>query len=471
MKATVAEIIVDYLYLGGVRRIYGVPGDSINPLLDAIRRDGRIKYVQVRHEEAGAFAASYDSKFNRTPAACFGTSGPGSIHLLNGLYDAKMDHAPVIAITGQVRSDLIGHDYHQEVNLAKLFDDVSVFNRMLIDPESTRYLISRALREAKEKRGVAHLNVPVDLLRENVEVKMIYNVDPAPLSLSPDLAEAVDAINDSESPVILAGAGTLDYGHKILALSEKIGAPIIYALLAKGLLSDSQPEVMGGLGLLGSRASVNAIERSDLIIAIGTTFPYTHFIPEGKKIIQVDIDSSNIGREFQVDIPVHSDAGYFMDRTVENVNERQNKFVQSMEKSKLSWEKYLENEESTSYELINLAYLSRSLSEELGSNAVVVTDTGNVTLWIGRHFRAKEGQRFLFSGGLATMGCSLPGAIGAALSTNRPVISVIGDGGLAMTAMELSTVKKYRIPLKIVVFNNSKLAMIKYEQEVMGYPE
>ncbi|MHB1708618.1 MAG: thiamine pyrophosphate-dependent enzyme [Thermoplasmataceae archaeon] len=471
MSKTVAEIIVDYLDLGGVERIYGVPGDSIDPLVESIRKKHSLKYVQVRHEEGGAFAASFDAKFNGRPAACFGTSGPGSIHLLNGLYDAKFDKAPVIAITGQVESGKVGMDYHQEVNLIKLFDDVSIFNRMVIDAQSAPYLVSRAVREAKRLRGVAHLNIPVNVLMQKLEAQDSISTEIPPARYNPILDSAIKLIQYSEHPVLLVGAGSLGEYSGLSALSEKIGAPIIYALLGKGILPDEDPRVFGGLGLLGSRPSLEAMQRSDLIIEIGSTFPYAKFIPGRPKIIQVDIDAGNLGKEFPVDIPVLSDSHTFINSVLPRLSDKKVKYYSEFTSSKKSWEKEIQGQEKLEAGKINPAELARILSEEVDKDSVIVTDTGNTTVWIARHFRAQEGQRFLFSGGLASMGGSLPGSIGISMSTNRQVVSAVGDGGFAMTSMELATVKKYNVPVKIVLFNNGKLAMIKFEQEVLGYPE
>lgn len=471
MAKTVAEILVEYLNLGGIQRVYGVPGDSIDPFVEAVRRSHSLKYVQVRHEEGGAFAASFDAKFNGKPSACFGTSGPGSIHLINGLYDAKTDRAPVIAITGQVRSNLYGEDYHQEVNLIKLFDDVAVFNKMVIDPTSAPYLISKAIREAKRLRGVSHLNFPVNILMEKVDSPRIANTDIISGRIVSDVESAITLIQRSKRPVLLIGGGGLTERESLQAFSMKIGAPIIYALMGKGIFSDASQLVLGGLGLLGSRSSVDAISGSDLIIEIGSTFPYRKFIPRDIKVIQVDSDSGNLGKEFPVDVPINSDAHSFLESIMGRVGEKENKYYDEFAESRKSWENELRKLEERETATVNPAMLARILSEEADKDAVVVTDTGNTTVWIARHFRASAGQRFLFSGALASMGCGLPGAMGVSMSSRRQVISAVGDGGLAMTLMELATVKKYNLPIKIVVFNNSKLAMIKFEQEVLGYPE
>ena len=471
MSENVAEMIVDSLVKSGVGRIYGVPGDSINPLVEAIRRSGKIKYVQVRHEEGGAFAASFDSKFSGGLSACFGTSGPGSIHLLNGLYDAKMDRASVIAITGQVSTDLIGRDSHQEVDLARLFDDVTVFNRLVTDAKSAPYLVARAIREAMLSHGVAHLNFPVNLLMQRLENRERYSIEPPKAVYSPDLTQVAKLIEESRRPVLLIGAGTIGESDLLDTFSERIGAPIVYSLLGKGVMADDDPRVMGGLGLLGSKPGLSAIKKSDLIIAVGSSFPYREYIRDDRKIVHVDIDAGAPNRVFRASAPVLSSSHDFLSSIIGKVPIKTDKFFNELQETRKEWHERLAEDEKRSTEGVNPMMLARILSEEAETGATIVTDTGNTTMWIARHFQASSGQRFLFSGGLASMGNALPGALGLAMAQDKPVIAAVGDGGLAMTMMELSTVKKYNIPLKIVVFNNSKLAMIKFEQEVEGFPE
>ena len=471
MNQTVADIIIDTLGASGVKRIYGMPGDSINPLVDAIRRKGTLKYIQVRHEEGGAFAASYDSKYNKNISACFGTSGPGSIHLLNGLYDAKMDKTPVIAITGQVHSGLVGKNSHQEVNMVKLFDDVSVFNRMISNPREAGYFVSRAIREAVLGRGVAHLNVPVDILMRKVTSPEQHLSEGPAITYRPDLTAAVKLVDESRKPVLLIGAGTIGETDLVSQLSEKIGAPVVYALLGKGVMPDSDLRVMGGLGMLGSRPSQDAFREADLIIADGTSFPNPKFIPSNKKINHVDLDPSVPDKVFPVSVPIITDSHNFLKSVAGRVRIKERKFYEELLGTNYSWRNSLKAEESKSVNGINPTRLARILSEEAKENCVVVTDTGNTSVWIARHFGARAGQRFMFSGGLASMGNALPGSIGIAMSGEREVISAIGDGGLAMTMTELSTIKKYNVPVKILVFNNYKLAMIKFEQKVSGFPQ
>lgn len=471
MSGTVAEIMADVMASFGIKRIYGIPGDSIDPLVEAVRKTPEIKYVQTRHEEGAAFAASFDSKFNGHISACFGTSGPGSIHLLNGLYDAKLDHAPVLAITGQVARDLVGRDYHQEVNMFKLFDDVSVYNRLLLNASIAPFILSRAITEAVLRRGVAHINVPVDLLMDRAPSTVPQMPVFPEVQYRPNIERVKKLLDRSARPVLLIGSGARNAASLVDDFSSKIGAPIIYALNGKGILPDSDPRVMGGLGLLGTRPSVDAVKRADLILMLGTSFPYFKFIPPGTAVVQVDINADVPGSQIQLTESIVDDAGAFISHMQEGIAEKEDKFFLELEESRKRWLRELQRQENAQTDSVNPKMLSRLLSEETDDDSVIVTDTGNTTVWIARHFRATGSNRFLFSGGLASMGNSIPGSVGVALSTGRQIISAVGDGGFAMTMMELSTVVKYDLPIKFVIFNNGKLGMIKFEQEVLGYPQ
>ncbi|ACP55156.1 pyruvate oxidase [Saccharolobus islandicus] len=466
---SVAEVIIRVLEDNGIQRIYGIPGDSIDPLVDAIRKS-KVKYVQVRHEEGAALAASVEAKITGKPSACMGTSGPGSIHLLNGLYDAKMDHAPVIALTGQVESDMIGHDYFQEVNLTKLFDDVAVYNQILINPENAEYIIRRAIREAISKRGVAHINLPVDILRKSSEYKGSKNTEVGKVKYSIDFSRAKELIKESEKPVLLIGGGTRGLGKEINRFAEKIGAPIIYTLNGKGILPDLDPKVMGGIGLLGTKPSIEAMDKADLLIMLGASFPYVNFLNKSAKVIQVDIDNSNIGKRLDVDLSYPIPVAEFLNIDIE---EKSDKYYEELKGKKEDWLDSISKQENSLDKPMKPQRVAYIVSQKCKKDAVIVTDTGNVTMWTARHFRASGEQIFIFSAWLGSMGIGVPGSVGAsfAVENKRQVISFVGDGGFTMTMMEMITAKKYDLPVKIIVYNNSKLGMIKFEQEVMGYPE
>ncbi len=470
MENTAAEVIIETLQTLGVKRIYGIPGDSLNPVMDAIRKNGKIEFVQVRHEEGAALEAAFESKATGQVTVCMGTSGPGSIHLLNGLYDAKMDHASVIALTGQVETELIGSDYFQEVNLNALFSDVSVFSAEVINPKTAQTLTKRAYREAMINHGVAHLTLPADIMRlpspfnegflEGSHVQPTY---------SPDLTGVQEAINKSEKPVIFIGKGARAAAKEIMALSERIGAPIVYALNGKGIVDDNDKHVAGTLGLLGTKPSMKAIEASDLLIMLGSSYPYVQFIPSDLKTIQVDINPSSIGKRRRSDLPVISDITQFLSNL--KVDEKEKKYYTTIQGEKDDWVKELQNRETFGKGLIKPEAIPAIVSRYADPDATVVVDTGNVTVWGVRNFRTGAGRRFIYSSWLGSMGVAIPGSIGVSFSTDKQVIAFVGDGSFAMSMPELVTMKKYNRPVKLFVFNNSELGMIKFEEEVMGYPE
>lgn len=470
MAQTVAEQIIETLITAGVKRIYGVPGDSIDPLIDAIRKNRKIEYVQVRHEEGGALEAAFESKVTGGLTACMGTSGPGSIHLLNGLYEAKMDGCSVIALTGQVETDLLGRDYFQEVDLNRLFEDVSVYSKQIIHPDSAEYITWRACKEARVKKGVSHLTLPVDILRmpskSNFEIQLEsdfhldYKIDPT---------DAEEAINSSSKPVILAGRGIHGSEKEVMEFAEIIGAPVIYALNGKGILSDFDDKVLGGIGLLGAKPSISAMDGSDLIIFLGTSFPYYNFIKKETKTIQVDINPSNIGKRFPATLPYVCTVKNFLSSL--KLQEKSYKYYKEFLQEKKKWLETLEQEESLGNDKIHPQSVAKLVSDHISDDNIVVVDTGNVTVWGMRNIRTKGNRTFLFSPWLGSMGVGIPAAVGASFASDKPVLALVGDGSFAMTMMELITAKKYNRPIKCVVFNNSKLGMIKFEQEVMGYPE
>lgn len=469
MATSVANVIIDVLADLGVKRIYGLPGDSINPLVDAIRTQDRIKFVQVRHEEGAALEAAFEAKFTGELTVCMGTSGPGSIHLINGLYEAKMSRVPVIALTGQIETDLLYHDYFQEVNLDRLFDDVSVFNAQILNPESAAYIVERAYRESVSKRGVSHLTLSVDVLRMGADHRPVQHmaVESSHFSIDPGAAEKI--INESKKPLLFVGRGIIGHSDEVLKFAERIGSPIIYSVNAKGLLDDDDPKVMGPLGLLGTKPSVEAMKRADLIVLLGTIFPYVTFMNEKAEVLQVDVDPSNLGKRVRADIAYQCTVADFLSQV--KPDEKPEKFYSEMSRDRDDWISSMKKLESDTSKPIKPEFLARVISKKADRDAVFIVDTGNVTVWATRHIRASKERTFLLSPWLGTMGVGIPGAVGVSFATDRQVIAITGDGSAAMTMMELITAKKYSRPVKIAIFNNSKLGMIKFEEEVMGYPE
>ena len=470
MSETVADLIIGGLASSGVKRIFGLPGDSLNPLMDALRRDRRIEFIQVRHEEGAALAASFQSKYTGELSVCMGTSGPGSIHLLNGLYDAKMESMPVLALTGQIETDLLGTDYFQEVDMMHLYSDVSVYQQRITNPESAHAILRRAIFEARTHPGVAHLDLPVDVLRMAARIPANLGMtEPPERDERPSLSAVQEMIDGSQKPVIMYGRGCTGLSRQLSDLSERIGAPLIYALNGKGIIPDSDPRVMGGLGLLGTKASVDALKNADLVILIGTSFPYVQFMPEHVRFIQVDRNPLNIGKRVSPDAYCVCSAEYFLKSIA--VKEKRDKYYLQLSDSKKKWVAQMQDDEKAGPGKLRPEAVAASLAVNLPPGTIVLGDTGNVTVWVARNMRMETEHRFLFSSWLGTMGAGIPGSVGVSFASGMPVLAVVGDGSFAMTMMELITAKKYDRPVKIAVFNNSKLGMIKFEEEVMGYPE
>jgi thiamine pyrophosphate-dependent acetolactate synthase large subunit-like protein len=475
----VCESLLDILSGYGVRHIFGIPGDAINELIEAIRKQDKIKFIHVMHEEAGAFAASAQAKLTGGLGVCCGTAGPGAIHLLNGLYDAKMDHAPVLAITGQVKTALIGSTYHQEVDLHALFENVAVYNQTIINAEQMPGLAVRACESALSLKGVAHINIPGDistqLVKNHHAASGRAKNNAVVVPCTADLKLAAELIDASERPCILAGIGAREARSELLRFAEYINAPIIKSLRGKDLLADNHPFTLGGLGLLGTEPSLNAIHHCDLLIAVGTDFPYHDFYPNGKiPSIQIDLEAHHIGRRHGVSNPLVGDAAPTLEELMLLITERENgAFLKECQSRMQKWLNEQHVKEHSPDTPIHPQTLARMVSDLADEHAIVCCDTGAVTVWGARNFRIKEQQRFTLSGGLASMGYGLPAAIGAQVEyPDRQVIALCGDGGFAMLMADFASAVKYQLPVKIFIFNNSKLGLIQMEEEASsGNPE
>ena len=472
----VCDVLVRLLGEAGVRHIFGVPGDSINALTDAIRRQSEVDFIHVNHEESGAFAAVGQAKLTGRLGVCAGTSGPGAIHLLNALYDAKGDRAPVLAITGQVATSNLGSDYQQEVDLHALFSDVAVYNQVVTSAEHFPYIAVQAIQAALERRGVAHLNIPLDLSTKAVPQADRWHVRVPELRTLPDVDEAIRKaarlIDAARKPVILAGLGCKGAEEKVLDLAGRIGAPVIHALRAKELFPESHSLSIGGIGNLGVKPSVHAMEHADLLLMIGTNFPYVEFLPKKVKAIQIDLDPRQIAKRIPVDCGIEGDAGAVLDRLLPMVTAKDDQsFLADVQGRKRIWHDEMKHDITAKGTPVHPARLAHAVGEAAGSNTVFVCDTGEVTGWTARYLQMKAGQRFTVSGMLATMAFSQGAAIGAKLAyPDRPVVVLTGDGGFSMLMTDFSTAVKYMLPMLVVVFNNQRLAMIEEEQEAKGMP-
>ena len=478
MAETVGEVLWDVLAAHGVTHVFGIPGDSIDLLMEPLRKDKRIQFVQVRHEEAGAFMASAYAKQTGNLGVCMGTAGPGAIHLLNGLYDAKLDHAPVLAITGQVGLPYIGTDYFQEVDILSLFNNVALYNYQVTDPTQIAVMADLACRQALAKRGVSHLSFPFEVPNMKVHrtishySTMNHALDSVP---TPDLLdEAARRLQASERPVILAGKGALGARAELQSLAEKLSVPVVNTLPGKGIIPDTHPLALGGLGLLGTKPSHSAMEQCDVCLLVGTNYPYLEFLPSKADIIQIDWEASQIGKRHLVDLGLVGSAKPTLRALADRLAPRPPAdFVQRIQKERQEWlhDTEAKARRAGAPDAIRPEWVADRLSHLVEPDANIAIDVGNSLVWMSRNFRIQR-QGWLVSAWLGSMGFGLPAAIAAKIAEpDRQSIAVVGDGGFAMLMADFVTAVKYDLPITVVLFNNSRLGMIKFEQEVHGMPE
>jgi pyruvate oxidase len=474
--ATVAARLLDVLVAAGVRQVFGIPGDAVNVVIDALRRDDRIEFIGVRHEETAAFAVSAQAKLSGELAAVVGTSGPGAIHLLNGLYDAKLDHAPVIAITGHVAGAQQGTHAHQEVDQHRLFADVAVSSQTLVDPGQLPRLAVQACQTALARRGVVHLAIPTDLADADVPDEPLHAIARQNRSAPPDpeqLAAAAAVLDGARRPTILAGIGARDAVPELLRLAERIGAPIVKTLAGKALFADDHPLTTGGLGLLGTRPSVDAVEGCDVLVLAGTDFPYREFLPTDVPVIQIERDPTHVGRRVPVSHPLIGDTVQVLPALTDAVAPREDRsWLEGAQHGMQRWRRWMRKLETSGATPIKPAKLAAVVGAHLDDDAIIVCDTGTVTAWTARHLAVREDQDFTLSGNLASMAYGLPAAIGAQLAyPDRQVVAVVGDGSFTMLPSDLITASELELPITVVVFDNAKLGLITVEQQAAAQPD
>jgi pyruvate dehydrogenase (quinone) len=488
-----ADIIAEALIDWKVDTIFGLPGDGINGFMEALRtRQDKIKFILVRHEESAAFMACAYSKYTGKLGACVATSGPGAIHLLNGLYDAKADNTPVIAITGSTYSDMIGSGYQQDVNLLQLFSDVAVYNNMIISPEQAEMVVDIACRSALTKRGVSHLTIPIDIQERKMEGKYSKHKVPGHTSDTftntrslPDrqlIEQAAEIINTGNKVVILVGQGALNAGEEVGEVAIKTCAPVVKALLGKAVIPDSHPNSIGGIGLLGTEPTVDAMNEADTLLMIGTSFPYIDYLPRPGQArgVQIDIKPERIGLRYPVEVGLVGDSKRillallpFLDNKEEGENQD---FLKSKEQAMKKWIDMLNEQSSLNInnnKLIKPQSIAAAVSEHLDDNAIISVDSGTNTIWAARYINIRKGMKFSLSGTLASMGCGLPYALAAQIAyPERQCVAFVGDGGFAMLMGEFATAVQYNLPIKVIILKNNTLGMIRWEQMAfLGNPE
>src|SRR5919205_3077448 len=488
MARTAADVLCDRLIDWGVKVVFGLPGDGINGIMEALRvRQERITFVQVRHEEAAAFMAAGYAKFTGELGVCLATSGPGAIHLLNGLYDAKLDNAPVLAVTGQTYHDLLGMHYQQEVDLLSLYKDVAVFDQQLMGAVHARSLVDAACRAALAEHGVAHITCPVDLQEQEVgeDERSKKNVKghtsnvwtpPIVVPREEDLRRAAALLNAGSKVAILAGQGALGAGAELEQLAELLGAPIVKPLLGKAAVPDDSPYTTGGIGLLGTRPSEQALEECDTLLMVGTSFPYMEFYPKPgqARAVQIDRNPSRIGLRYPVEIGLAGDAKATLQALVPMVTRNKNRsFLKDAQKRMKDWRELMHDRGTRKDTPLKPQVVAHHLNELLADDAIISTDSGTITTWVARHVDIRRGQMFSLSGNLATMAPGLPYTIAAQVAyPDRQCVAFVGDGGFTMLMGEFVTAVKYGLPITVVIIKNNTLGQIKWEQMVfLGNPE
>jgi pyruvate oxidase len=472
---TVSEILINQLAEWGVQHVFGIPGTSTLGIVEAIRKsNGKVKYFQVRHEQTAAFMASAYGKLTGHVAAVLSISGPGTTNLATGLFDAKLDYSPVLALTGMVTRKQIGPGSLQEIDHYAFFEPISVFNKILMSPEQTTMLATLAVKHALVDRGVAHIGIPNDVQ------KMPYEAEILPFEgRMPNLAygqeeaiiqKAARVVDSASRPVIIAGLGARGQGTKLLQLAKRIGAPVVSTFKGKGIIDDSEPLYVGCHGGIGSTAAGVLVDKADLLIVVGASFSDLSMIPQ-KRMVQIDINPLMLARRYPAEVGLLGNSAVLIPKLAAKVSEKHDAaYLQEINRLKQDWLNQISREADASAKPIRAPYIMKVLTDKVASDAVISLDVGENCWWFGRNFQMKRTQKMVMSGNLATMGFGLPAALAAALAyPDRQNVCITGDGGLTMVLGDFLTALKYQMPIKVFVVNNKSLGMIQQEQKVEGF--
>ena len=487
MADSAADVLIDVLHDWGVEVIFGLPGDGINGIMEALRkRQDEIRFVQVRHEESAAFMACAYAKFTGKLGVCLATSGPGGIHLLNGLYDAKLDGQPVLALTGMPYHDLIGTHTQQDVELDKVFADVAHYNVRVMGPEHVESVAHLACRTAFAHNAVSHITFPVDLQDQPVKERGSKRNVPghtsdvfarsARLPDEGDLRRAADVLNSGKKVAILAGRGALGATEELLKAADALGAPIAKALLGKGAVPDDSAYTTGQIGLLGTLPSQEVMEHCDTLLMVGTSFPYIEFLPKPgqARAVQIDLDAARIGGRYPIEVGLVGDSRRTLAELLPLLQHHgDRRFLEDAQAGMQKWWRLMEERGTRRDVPMKPQVIAWELGQRLREDAIVCADSGTVATWWARQIRARRGQMYSLSGMLASMANGLPYAIAAQIAyPDRQCVAFVGDGGFSMLMGEFATCVKYQLPVKVVVVKNNTLGMIKWEQMVfLGNPE
>jgi pyruvate oxidase len=470
---TVSDVIISELVAWGITLIFGLPGTSSLGLVDAIRKNDAVRYIVVRHEENAAMGASAYNKLTGRIAACLTIAGPGATNLATGLYDAKEDHASVISINGQVKAQYAGPGGFQEIDQDAFFRPVCVYNNTIYDRDKTVLLLTRALKYATLRHGVAQLSVPNNIQKMPLDVKKCERETCTDSLVLPDadaIARGAAIINAAKNPAIIAGWGAFHYPDRIASLAEKLGAPIITTFRAKGVLPDNHPWNLGILGNVGSPATREWVDESDLLITLGVGFSKHTNVPLKTPMVQIDIDPVKLGISPKA-TPLWGDTGLILSALDPLIHQRTtDKNLERVTAMKTEWDQRRDAEADASKKPIRPPYIMDVLSEVVPEDAIISVDVGEHQWWFGRNFRMKK-QRFVMSGYLGAMGFGFPGAIAAKLACpEKDVFCITGDGGFSMAMSDFVTAVKYDLPMTVIILNNHELGMIQVEQMMEQYP-
>lgn len=476
MARKIAEQLIDTLAEVGVERIYAVTGDSLNEVNEAVRKSDKIKWIHVRHEETGAYAAAAEAQLTGRPGCCAGSSGPGHVHLINGLYDAQRSGAPVIAIASTLPTGEFGTHYFQETNTVKLFSDCSYYNEVITTPKQFPRMLQSAIQTSISRKGVSVIGLPGDLARASaVSVDSSVKNYPATPEVCPseeDLAQLADLLNKHKRITLFCGIGCQGAHEEVIALSEKLNAPVAYTFKAKMEVQYENPYEVGMTGLLGMPSGYYSMHEAEVLLMLGTDFPYSAFLPDDIKIAQIDIKPERIGRRAKVDIGLCGDVKLSIQALLRLLNPKTDdeflvKQLKRYEEVKKDLAAYTDNKGEVNK--IHPEYVMSEINNIAYDDAIFTVDTGMTCVWGARYLQATGKRHMLGSFNHGSMANALPQAIGAALAfPGRQVIALCGDGGLSMSLGDLATVVQYKLPVKVIVFNNRSLGMVKLEMEVGG---
>lgn len=480
MAKNVCEELISILQGVGVEHIFGVTGDALNPFLDGIRRQDQLRWIAVRHEETAGYAATAQSQIAGGLGVCAGTVGPGALHLLNGIYNAKKEGAAVLAITGQVPRAESGTSFFQEVDLGKVFDDVCVFQHSIESPDQMPRIAQLAIQKALSHRGVARIEIPSDVgplkvASNDALAHEIFIPDSEMLPGSSDLDRAAEILNQSRKVTLLAGSGCRGSRDELIAVAEKLNAPIVHALKGSDVMEHDHPLWVGLTGLLGTPAGYHAVEDCDALLMVGTDFPYSVFYPSGRPIIQIDMLAEHLGKRCAVTQGLLGHAKPTLRALAERLEpKKEDGHLASIQKRRSKWDRHNQKRYhlESKHRPLHPQVVARAVSDRAADDAIFVIDVGECTVWAARHLELKRNQRMIGSFNHGSLGAAFPSALGAqALDPTRQVIALCGDGGFGMSLQDFVTAVRYEWPLTVVVFNNSTLGFVKVEMEATGYPE